>query len=256
MSTIQVRAFSGSRSFRFGATALLAVGLLLAGGLSLSGCKTSAVGARPAISYTSPEWDGLNIKTLAYVGVGSATGDETDRFSAQEMTEQYLLGAQERFVILGYTQSQERAAANKAGDLFDRAVKGWHDQRILDQFVVQQLCQTLGVDGLILGDLSDWKREKVDFTEQGSSYTQIDLGLSIFSAKTGAEVWSASKKVRKDTAEYTPGSGGSGVYTDASGISRAQRAGSMTPEPPRPEEVMEEVMTSLIEAFPPLPAQP
>jgi hypothetical protein len=241
----------------FGAAAFVGslVGVvLLAGGLC--GCKTAATGAQPAIAYMAPEWESLNIKTLAFLGVGSSAGDEDARIAAEDLAEQFLLSSQDRFVILGLNTSQERAAAAGAADLFGRAVKGWHDQRIMDQFVAQELCRKLAVDGLLLGDLTDWRRERVEFTEQGSSYTQIALGLSIVSAKTGLEVWSAEKMIRRDSAAYAPASGGSGVYTDESGISRAQRAGSMTPEPPRPEEVMEAVMGSLVAAFPPAPPSP
>lgn len=218
---------------------------------SLGGCKTAATGAKPAVSYTVPDWESLNIRTLAFLGVGSSVGDENARVTAEESAEQFLLGGQERFVILGVNASQERAAAAGASDLFDRVVRGWRDRRIIDQFVAQELCGKLTVDGLLLGDLSDWRRERVEFTEQGSSYTQIALGLVIVSAKTGLEAWNGEKTVRSESAAYTPATGGSGVHTDESGISRAQRAGSMTPEPPRPEVVMEAVMASLMAAFPP-----
>jgi hypothetical protein len=251
----RVAAPHGARRLPDAAAAFLMLAPVLgvAAGL-LPGCKTVAQGVRPAVSYTVPEWSSLDIKTLAYLGAGSSVGEEASRQAAEELSEQHLLGAQDRFVILGFTASQERAASVGASDLFDRARRGWHDRRILDQFVVKDLCGKLTVDGLILGDLSDWKRERVDFTQEGTSYTQIGFGLAIYSGRTGLEAWSAEQMLRRDSAVYTPAAGGSGVFTDDSGASRAQRSGSMTPEPPRPEEIMESIMNSLIAAFPPTAA--
>jgi hypothetical protein len=41
------------------------------------------------------------------------------------------------------------------------------------------------------------------------------------------------------------------VTTDDSGVSRAQRSGGLTPEPPRREDVIIDVLASIMAAFPP-----
>lgn len=231
---------------------ILLIGITFLPGLS---CRATGPGIRPATAMISPEWDSLNIQSLGFVTVGSSVGDETARQTAEVVVEEQLTSSQDRFVILGVQTARGRAVAAGAGDVFDRVVKVWHDQRMADKFVVEDLCRKMGVDGLLFGDLTDWKREKVEFTQEGSSYTQVALRLVIISGKTGLPAWEAEKMIRRDTAVYVPGGGGSGVTTDDSGVSRAQRAGSMTPEPPRPEGVLVDVLTSIIAAFPPRPAK-
>ena len=233
------------------------IGLTLVSLVTLvPGCKTGGSGVRPAIAVVSPDWPTLNVRTLAYLGVGSSVGDEPARISAEELVEQALVGSQSRLTVLTYAQAYSKASAGGAGETFDRAMRSWRDRRLIDQFAVQELCRQIGVDGLILGDLSDWKRERLDFTEQGSSFTQIALKLSIFSGQTGLEAWNAYQMKRRDSAEYTPGISGSGTYTDEGGVSRTQRASSVTPEPPRAEHVLAEVLESIFASFPPRGATP
>ncbi len=236
-----------------GALALLALAAIGAAFL-LPGCKTAGSDVRPAVASTVPDWADLQVESLAFLGVGSGVGDETSRRAAQDLVQQHLLGAQDRFIILGFEASQERAAAAKAATLFDKVVGEWQNHRTIDQFEVQELCEKLGVNGLIVANVSDWKRERVDFTSEGSSYTQIALEMAIYAAQTGRPAWTAEKMIRRESLTYAPASGGSGVYTDPSGVSRAQRSGSMTPDPPRAEEVVADIMASIIAAFPPRPA--
>jgi hypothetical protein len=229
--------------------------LIAAAAISVFGfsCRTAGTGVRPATAIVVPEWDALNIQSLGLVTVGSSAGEEFNRQTAESILEEQLSSSQDRFVVLGVQAVRNRAASAGAGELFDRVAKTWRDQRMTDKFLVQELCQKAGVDGIILGDLIDWKREKVDFTQEGTSYTLISMRLVIISGKTGLQAWEARKTIRRDTLVYTPGGGGSGITTDDSGISRAQRSGSMTPDPPRPEEVLTDVLASVFAAFPPRP---
>jgi hypothetical protein len=217
-------------------------------------CRATGPGVRPATAMISPEWDSLNIQSLGFVTVGSSVGEEVARQTAEVVVEEQLASSQDRFVVLGVQTARGRAVAAGAGDAFDRLVKAWHDQRMADKFVVEDLCKKMGVDGLLFGDLTDWKREKVEFTQEGSSYTQVALRLVIISGKTGLPVWEAEKMIRRDTAVYVPGGGGSGVTTDDSGVSRAQRS-TITPDPPRPEGVLVDVLSSITAAFPPRPTK-
>jgi hypothetical protein len=218
-------------------------------------CRATSPGARPANAVISPEWGSLNIQSLGFVTVGSSVGEEEARQTTEYVAEEQLTSNQDRFVILGAQTARGRAAAAGAEDAFVRLAKAWHDQRMADKFLVEDLCRKMGVDGLLFGDLLEWRREKVDFTQEGASYTQIALRLVIISGKSGLPVWEAQKMIRRDTPVYTPGAGGSGVTTDDTGVSRAQRLGGLTPEPPRPEVVLVDVLASLIAAFPPRATQ-
>lgn len=236
---------------------LVLIGLALVSLVPLvSGCKTGGSGVRPAIAVVSPDWPALNVRTLAYLGVGSSVGDETARVSAEELVEQALVGSQGRFTVLTYSQASSKASAGGAGETFDRAIRSWRDRRLIDQFAVQELCRQIGVDGLILGDLSDWKRERLALTDQGSSYTQIALKLAIYSGKTGLEAWNAYQMKRRDAAEYAAGYAGASTYTDETGRAVNQSASTVIPEPPRAEHVLAEVLESIFASFPPRGATP
>ncbi len=229
--------------------------MILAAILAGLSCRATTQGVRPANAVVSPEWDSLNIQSLSLVTVGSSVGDEVARQTVEYIVEEQFASSQDRFVILGVQTSRDRASAAGAAEVFDRVAKTWRDARMADKFLVEGLCQKLGVDGLVFGELIDWKREKIDFTQEGTSYTQVALRLAIFSGKTGMSVWEAQKMIRRDTQEYTPGGDGTGVTTDDTGISRAQRTSGLTPEPERREEVVVDVLASLMAAFPPRPAK-
>lgn len=235
-------------------TALLLAFLLIAP-FGFSGCKTGATGVRPAQAFTVPDWNTLDIRTLAYMGTGGSTGEETDRQTAEVLVEEQLLSGQDRFVILSLGEAHQRASSKGAGDAFEKVQKVWRDQRLVDGIVAKDLSAKMGVDGLILGDLGEWKQERVDWSSEGTSSTEVNLRLAIYSGKTGLVAWEAQKLARKESVGYRPMAAGSGVYTDESGVSRAERPQSVTPDPPRPEVVAVEAIQSLIAAFPEAPAK-
>ncbi len=216
------------------------------------GCAhTAAPGAQAANATVSPDWDALGIKTLAFVCVGSSGADETVRQTAERIVDDELQRDQDRFVIVAKDDARARAGAADASDLFDKVEGVWKDSRVADQFLVQQLCAKLSVDGLIFGDLGDWKTQKADWEIENTSSTQVTLRLAIYSAKNGTLAWEAQKIQRKESMKYTPQQSGTAIYTDPSGASRVERPNSLTPDPPPPEEVATEAMQALIQAFPP-----
>ncbi len=213
--------------------------------------RTGAPGGRAADAVVSPDWNTLGIRTLAFMGVGTAGLDEVIRATAEQIIDDQLHGGQERFVVIGKDEGRAKAVSAGSADLFDKVVRVWKNSRVADQLLVHDLCGKLGVDGLILADLTEWKAEKVDWNTEGSSSTQVALRLVILSAKTGTVAWEAEKLARRESLRYSPGQAGSGIYTDAGGASRTERANSLTPDAPRPEEVAVEAMDALMLAFPP-----
>lgn len=239
---------------RWGSASSVAFAVALAailGSLLPLGCKTSASGVRPATSYTAPEWSGLNIRTLAFLGVGSSVGDPAVRREAQVLIEEQLKGGQERFVVLGFQEAQRRAESAGAKEAFDKVVRVWRDDRLADPFLVKEVSQAVGVDGLLVASLLQWEQDRVDWASEGTSSTTVAIGLSVLSAASGTVVWEAEKTHRKETLKYAYGQSGTGIYTDPSGASRAERPSSLTPDPPRREDVAREAMQALMAAFPP-----
>jgi hypothetical protein len=232
--------------------AVIVVLLLLAPGL---GCKTGGMGASPAKSFVVPEWQGLNIRSLAYMGAACTAGDETARLTAEDLIEQALVSGQTRFVVLGTTEARSRASAKGGGDTFAKILKVWRNSRTADQFLVKDVCQKAGVDGLILGDVMDWKKEKVDWNTEGQSSTQVTLRLCIFSGKTGLLAWESKYSKTKQSLKYTPQEA-TGAVSIGDGTQRVENASRIGPEPPKPEEVAEEVLGSILAAFPPAESRP
>jgi hypothetical protein len=230
--------------------------MLIAVPWSLSGCKSTGSSVSPAQAFTVPEWKDLHIQTLAYMGMGSSTGDATARVTAEQIVEQRLGTGQERFVILGMSEGRTRAASADASELYEKVVNVWRDTRKADLFQVQQLSKKLGTDGLIFADLNDWTEERVDWTTEGTSSTQVTIRLAIYSGKTGLLAWEAKKIQRKESEPYRPGQAGGGVYTDQDGTPHSDQSHKLTPDPPRAEDVAADVLAALIAAFPPRTAAP
>ncbi len=229
------------------AMALGAAVALLMG--TLAGCKTAARVA-PAQVTAVPEWDELKISHLLYMGTAGSAGDETARVTAEEIIEHELLAGQDRFLVLGLAESRNRAAASGAVEQFDRVARVWKNDQVADVLLVQQLCQKLGVDGIIFGSLTDWILEQVEWTSEGSSSTQVSLALSIYSGKTGQLAWRGQKTHRKESIPYRHEQA-SGVWKGEGGVERAERPQSTTPKPPPADEVAVEAVRAVVAAFPP-----
>ncbi len=216
------------------------------------GCKTTGgAGIRPARATVSPTWSSLSVNTLAYLGGAGATITELDRTLAEDLIERDLRSGQNRFVVLGASTVRERARSAGVADALDRCQKAWRSSRKVDPLVAKQLCEKFGVDGLILADISDWRKEKVAWDEQGASFTEVSISLTIVSARDGEIVWQAEKRDRAESAAYMPGQGGSGVFEDGTGAQRAERPSRLTPDPPPIEPLAERVVAALLAAFPP-----
>jgi hypothetical protein len=238
-----------SRSGSFFALTLALV--LLTPALS---CKTGGMGASPAKSFVVPEWQDLNIKTLGYIGAATTAGEETARQMGEDLIEQALVSGQTRFVILGMNETRSRASAKSAGEALGKITKAWRNSRTADQFLVKEVCEKASLDGLIMGDVMDWKKEKVDWNTEGQSSTQVTLRLCIYSGKTGLLAWEAKYSKTKQSLKYTPEEA-AGAVRLGDGTQRVENANRIGPEPPKPEEVADEVLQSLVAAFPPAPAR-
>jgi hypothetical protein len=217
---------------------------------AIAGCRAGGMGVAPAKSFVVPDWSDLDIKTLAFMGASSSMGDDNVRQQAEQLIESTLLSGQNRFVLLGETEARSRAAAKGAGDGFAKIVKVWRDSRTVDQFLVKDVCQKAGVDGIIMGDVMDWKKEKIDWTTEGQSSTQVTLRLCIYSGKTGLLAWESKNSRTKQSLKYTPNEA-VGAVRLSDGTERVESTSRIGPEPPKPEEVADEVLQSLIAAFPP-----
>jgi len=200
--------------------------------------------------FISPDWQSLDIKSLAFMGAASAGVDEESRITAEHVIEQELLSGQERFVVIGLSEARLRAGGKGASEAFDRTVRVWKDTRKADQFVVQDVCRALGVDGLVFANVTDWEKKRSGVDTDGNSYTQVTIGLNIFSAKTGLDVWHAQKLEHKEAAQPVADDIADPVHTMDEN-KRITHANAAVPDPPRPEDVAADAVRSVMAAFPP-----
>ncbi len=224
---------------------------LLGASFLISGCKPAATGARPAESFTVPDWDDLGVRSLAFVGLGGVVADAVARSSAEQVVDEELRSSQEKYVVLNPREARSRAADRDAGAVFDRILQVWRDSRTADQFLVQELCQAVGVDGILLADLLDWREETVDPNVEGASITRVEIRLAMFSGVTGQLAWEARSSHSRESVAYTPSQAGGGTYTGQGGAHRPERQSSLVTRPPRAEDVARELMQSILLALPP-----
>lgn len=217
-----------------------------------AGCNKKVAESRAAQVYSAPDWNSQQVSTLAYCGLGSAIGNETARGDAERLVEQELRGSQDRFVILTMQNAGSRAAEKGKSDLLQRVQQVWRDDRLIDKFLAQELCKTLGVDGLIVADLGDWTEQRIDISQEGTSWSRVELGIYVYGVDSGELVWGAQRALRKDSVPYSPSAvpGSGGVRRDRE-ERRAERAASVTPDPPEVEAVAHELMVELVGLFPP-----
>lgn len=229
----------------------IAIAVLVAASLLAAGCRPAATGLRPADSFTVPEWNDLEVRTLAFVGLGGVVADAVSRSTAEKIVDEELRSSQTRYVVLNPREARSRAASRDAGDVFDRALRVWRDARTADQFLVRDLCQAIGVDGIIFADLLDWREETVDPTLEGSSITRVEIRLALYSAKSGQVAWEARSSHSRESVSQLPGQMGSTAQTGPGGAHRGERTSTLTTRPPRAEDVARELMQSLLLALPP-----
>jgi hypothetical protein len=222
----------------------------------MAGCRATApqsTSSGPDAIFLAPEYPALRLETLGYLGLASLVPDAVAIETTDALLLSYLAGGQDRFIILDPSSVRARAKEKGLDAQFDRAVANWKDRRTIDALQLKELGEKVGIDGFITADLSRWRKEQVDWTSEGNSFTEIGLELSIFDASTGVLAWKGEKMERRESPHYRHGRGvGSGVYSDGD-VERTERAERLTPPPPPAEEVAESVVQALLSGLPPKP---
>lgn len=206
-------------------------------------------GAKAPRVYVSQSWADLDIKSLAYVGLGSSTGDALSEKAANRVVEGELRGSQDRFILLGTSMGRSRAEKTDQVALFEKVQAVWASDRKVDQFLAVELSDALGVDGLLFADLTEWAEERIAVDQEGTSWSRAGIGLYIYGGEQGLLVWGADRDLRADSIPYQPApTAGDGASTERN--QRSVNRTDSTPEPPDVEEVARELLGELIASFP------
>lgn len=231
-----------------------AAGLFLILAVLLGGCKaTTPARSGPDAIFLAPEYPTLKLATLCYLGLSSMDPNPVGIQTTDQLLRSYLTGGQQKFIIIDESSVRARARAEGIEGDLDKLIRSWKDGRAVDKFILKSVSEKIGVNGVVFGDLLQWREEQVDWTSEGTSFTEVGVAVSIYDAASGLLAWRAEKQERRESAHYRHGSGvGSGVY-QAGGVERADRADRVTPKPPDPVQVAESVVQALIEGLPDQP---
>jgi hypothetical protein len=223
----------------------------------MAGCKATTTGnqmtAEPDAIFHAPEYATLKLETIGYLGVASLVPDPVGVPTTEELLKSYIMGGQQKFLIVDEPGCRSRARKEGVEGELDKVVRAWRDKHSVDPIVLKGLTRKIGIDGIIVGELTQWRTEQVEWQSEGNSFTEIGVSLLIYEGNNGTLAWKGDKMERRESPHYRHGDGaGSGVYR-SDGVERTERADKLAPAPPDPQQVAESVVRTLIESLPDKP---
>lgn len=223
-------------------------------GVFLGGCKATAPArSGPDAIFLAPEYSALKLETLCYLGLASLVPDPVAIQTTDQLLRSYLTGGQQKFIVIDDSSARSRARSAGVEEDLDKLIRNWKNNRTVDKFVLMSVGTKLGINGVVFGDLLTWREEQVDWTSEGTSFTEVGMSVSIYETSNGILAWRGEKQERRESAYYRHGAGvGSGVYQSGD-LERADRADRVAPKPPDPIEVAESVVQNLLIGLPDQP---
>jgi hypothetical protein len=226
--------------------------------LTLSGCRATAPAARgPDAVFLAAEYPAMHLESLAYLGTASLQPDPIGPTLVDGLLTSYLTGGQQKFIVTDEATLRLRARREGLEGDLNSVIDAWKSQHVVERFALKRLAEKLRIDGIVLGDLTRWRTEQVDWQSEGNSFTEVGITLSMYDAGTGVLAWKAERMERQESAHYRHGQGvGSGTYQErgGSGTERTERADKIAPKPPDPQIVAENVVQSLMMGLPDKPS--
>lgn len=128
---------------------------------------------------------------------------------------------------------------------YETLLRVWQSRRELDPPSLEALREALGVDALVGVELTHWEQRKLEYTEEGNSTTTVGLRAWMWDTKDRTLLWEASMIKVAKSPPYNPSGS---VVSDAGG--GARQGFKAVPEPPRYDNVAEEVVEKVIGAYP------
>jgi hypothetical protein len=225
--------------------------------VALAGCKATTTGnqvtAEPDAIFQAPEYATLHLETLGYLGLASLVPDPVGVPITEALLKSYIMGGQQKLLVVDEGNCRVRARKEGVEDEFDKVVRVWRDKHTVDPIVLRGLVRRIGIDGIIVGELTQWRTEQVDWQSEGNSFTEVGVALLIYEGANGTLAWKGEKMERRESPHYRHGEGvGSGIY-QSGGVERTERGDKIAPAPPDPQRVAESVVKVLIESLPETP---
>ncbi|MDM7917251.1 MAG: hypothetical protein ACE15D_00235 [Candidatus Eisenbacteria bacterium] len=235
------------------AAALAFLLALLPGCKATTGSSTALTG--PDAVLLAPEYPNLHLESLAYLGLHSLVPDAVAIQTTDGLLRSYLTGQQQKFLIVDESTLRSRAMQQGVSGELARIVQLWKDKGSIDRSILKSLGDKLGIDGVVAGSLGTWREEQVDWTSEGSSFTEVGIDVQIYESNTGILAWKGEKMERRESVHYRHEKSGTGIYSESGGTAeRTERGDKIAPAPPPAEDVAESVVKNLVAGLPDKPA--
>jgi hypothetical protein len=158
-------------------------------GLSARPASRQRTTNRPASNNAEKAYDISKLNTIAFLGLSSSVQAKDVVPQLQPVLEDLIMATEHPFVVLDRNEVNTRVRREKAQVLFDDVIDFWMDKKKVDTFKVSELCKLLMVDGILIGNITEWMQSQAAFDAEDASYTQISTSLSIYLGETGREIW-------------------------------------------------------------------
>lgn len=237
--------------FLFPAAAVIVAGMI--------GCNaTTPASSGPDAIFLAPEYPTLKLESLGYLGLAALEPDPIGVNTVDGLLRSYLTGGQQKFIVIDEAACRQRARKEGIEVDLDAVIRNWKDKHSVERFSLKRFGEKLGIDGIVVGDLTRWRQEQVDWQSEGNSFTEVGVSLLIYDAGTGILAWKGERMERRESAHYRHGAGtGSGVYQQSgTNTERTDRPDDVSPKPPDPKTVAESVVQSLMSGLPDKPSPP
>jgi hypothetical protein len=217
---------------------------------STSASKPAAAKA-PARTKAAPSsvdsaWAGYGVRSVAMLSLANTTAKPTATPLVMGMIERELK-REARHVYFTWDEARAEAVRRDAGEEYGRLTASWQKARALSAEQLASFGRKLGVQAVLVGEISRWDTRKLAFNEEGNSTTDVAISLELYATRDGKTIWSAKDSRSEKSVYYSPGD--QNVKYDATG--RAQSNTSrLAPEPPPVEDVAKKVVAAVAAAVP------
>jgi len=222
--------------------------------LFLSGCQSSAPGrnsrqrSRPA-EVKKEAFDIKTIGTVAFLGMAKSIQENDVIEMLQPVVEDHLMAHQNPFVLLDSHEVASRANRFGVTPVYMDVVDFWQDKKKVDKHKLQELCEKISADAILVGNIEEWLQSRADAGTDQASYTQISARFSIYLAQTGRKVWD-HKVTEILEAELTDtGLTGQTDLSGGSGVAGRGLKAHRNTDPPKYDDVIIRVAEELAKSI-------
>lgn len=206
----------------------------------------SSVEAKDKKSKPDKLPEGYEITRVALLGMANTAND----VEAEEMLlylTQAIFGT-EAFQfrsVDGFAKDAELAGVKEA---YDKLYGGWMSHRVADPKLLGEVCAATKSDAIMGMEVTTWNQYKLQATEEGTSYTNVGVKLTLVAAD-GVVVWESSSLRKFESQPYYPDWNN---RADQTGINQTTSQ-SAIPDAPKFIRVAPEVAEEAVKKMPRMP---